>query len=266
MLYNFHTHTTFSDGKNTPEEVVQYAIANGLQSLGFSDHGFMHFDQRYCMTDTAGYIKEIKRLKEKYADKIQVYLGVEEDAGDPVNRDDFAYIIGSYHNVFFQGQHYAFDSNYEYFSNCLKLFQNDAFALAKAYYDYFLEYLTKRKPDVIGHFDLITKFDEKEKKRYLDDERYWEIAENYLKEALKVGSIFEVNTGLITRGYRTAPCPHERLLKIIAQNGGKVTLSSDSHRAEHICAHFEEMKELLKKVGFDGTYVLFNDKWQKTEL
>ena len=266
MLANFHMHTTFSDGQNTPEEIVKYAIANGLQALGFSDHGFMDFDQRYCMKDTEGYIKEIKRLKEKYADKIQVYLGVEEDAGDPVNREEFDYIISSYHNVPYQGKQYPFDSNYEYFTTCLEFYNNDDLAFAKAYYDYFLEYLIKRKPDVIGHFDLITKFDEKKKERYLGNERYWELAESYLKEALKTGSIFEVNTGLITRGFRSTPCPHERLLKIIAENGGKVALSSDAHKAEHICAHFEETKKLLKKVGFDGSYVLYDGKWQKTDL
>ena len=75
MLANFHTHTTFSDGKNTPEEVILFAVENGFESLGFSDHGYTSYDERYCMKDTLGYIKEIKRLKEKYQDKIEIYLG-----------------------------------------------------------------------------------------------------------------------------------------------------------------------------------------------
>ena len=35
---NFHTHSTFSDGANTPEEMVQTAISLGMTALGFSDH------------------------------------------------------------------------------------------------------------------------------------------------------------------------------------------------------------------------------------
>ena len=57
MLFNYHTHTTFSDGKKTPEEVVESAISQGLKSIGFSDHGYTDFDHTYCMKDTDGYIK-----------------------------------------------------------------------------------------------------------------------------------------------------------------------------------------------------------------
>ena len=63
MLFNYHTHTTFSDGKNTPEEIVNFAIEKGLKALGFSDHAFTEHDQRYCMKDTCGYAREVKRLK-----------------------------------------------------------------------------------------------------------------------------------------------------------------------------------------------------------
>ena len=83
---NFHTHTTFSDGKNTPEEMVLYAIEQGFCSLGFSDHAPVSHDMRYCMRDVAGYIAEINRLKAKYADKLQIYLGVEEDASQPPDK------------------------------------------------------------------------------------------------------------------------------------------------------------------------------------
>ena len=266
MIGNFHTHSTFSDGKNTPEEIIECAIEKGFSSLGFSDHGITEFDIRYCMRDTQGYLAEIRRLQKKYAGKIQIYLGTEEDISRPVNRDDYDYLISSSHYIYFNGKHYPFDSTYEYYTTCLQLFNGDALALARSYYQTFCDYLMQRKPDVIGHFDLITKFDESKQDYLLHDERYWEIAENAVKQALQTGSIFELNTGLMIRGYRTTPCPHERLLKIIAQNGGKITLSSDSHHINHLDGYFEEMKTLLKSVGFDGVYVLLDGKWQKTKL
>ena len=37
---NFHTHTTYCDGKETAEQMVQAAIAKGFTRLGFSGHGF----------------------------------------------------------------------------------------------------------------------------------------------------------------------------------------------------------------------------------
>ena len=263
MLANFHTHTTFSDGKNPPEEVIQYAIENGFRALGFSDHAYTPHDLRYCMTDTQGYIAEITRLKKKYVDKIQIYLGIEEDATAPVHREVFDYRIGSLHYIYLDGKYYPLDSNYEYFTICAELFKGDNLAFAECYYEYFCRYLEKEKPDMIGHFDLVTKFDEKEQDRFLHNEKYWAIAERFLGYAIKTGCIFEVNTGLMSRGYRSSPCPHERLLRLIAKNNGKVALSSDAHKIENLCAYFEEMKKTLKTMGVDGVYILHDGTWQK---
>ena len=77
MLSNLHTHTTFCDGKNTPEEMVISAIQKGFYSLGFSAHAYAPYGLEYCMRDEEGYIKEIARLKEKYKDKIEIYLGAD---------------------------------------------------------------------------------------------------------------------------------------------------------------------------------------------
>ena len=72
MLANYHTHSTFCDGKSTPEEMVLAAMERGFSALGFSGHGYTPFDLHSCMSDTRGYISEIKRLKEKYKNKIQI--------------------------------------------------------------------------------------------------------------------------------------------------------------------------------------------------
>ena len=265
MLFNFHTHTTFSDGKNTPEEIVNYAIEKGFKTLGFSDHAFTKHDQRYCMKEEKGYILEINRLKKKYADQLQIYLGVEEDASQPTNRNFFDYIIGSLHYLKFDNKNHIMDSTYGYYTDCARYYGNDI-VMAQAYYDRFISYIQARKPDIVGHFDLITKFDETEKERFLKNERYWEIAEAAVLKAVKSDCIFEVNTGLMTRNYRTNPCPHERLLKIIAKNGGRITLSSDAHQAQNLCAYFDEMKIMLRSIGFDGVYVLYDGQWQKMNL
>ena len=48
-MRDFHVHTTFSDGRSTPEEVVRSAISMGMTALGFSDHSHTPFDERYCI-------------------------------------------------------------------------------------------------------------------------------------------------------------------------------------------------------------------------
>ena len=113
---------------------------------------------------------------------------------------------------------------------------------------------------------MVTKFDELHQEYFLHNEKYWILAENYLKKALSIDSIFEVNTGLLTRGFQSSPCPHERLLKIIAKDGGKVALSSDAHEAKNLSSGFVQTRQILREVGFDGSYVLFNGQWKKVPL
>ncbi len=266
MLTNFHMHTTFCDGKNTAEEMVIAALEKGFSSIGFSGHGYTEFDLRYCMKDQIGYEKEIRRLKEKYAKEIQIYLGIEEDAHAPVDRRGLDYIIGSSHYMCVDGKCHPLDSNYEYFSTCLALFGGDALKLAESYYRHFCEYIAWRKPDVIGHFDLMTKFDETKEDLYLHNEKYWDIAKKYLLEALKNDCIFEVNTGLMIRGFRSMPCPHEKILYWISKNGGRVTLSSDSHNSLTISDYFPEMRKLLKEIGFSCVYALYDNEWKEDYL
>lgn len=265
MLVNFHTHTTYSDGKHSPEEVVISAIEKGFDTIGFSDHGYTPFDLRYCMTDLEGYIAEINRLKIKYADKITILLGIEEDILAPVDRSKFDFVISSSHYLYKDGKYLPFDSTREYFLDALSHFENPI-DMAKAYYDTLCDYLEKNKTDIIGHFDLITKYEEQFESLLLSDERYWEIAENAVRRALKIGCVFEVNTGLMTRGYRTTPCPHERLLKIILKENGKIALASDSHHKDTLSAHFDSVKEMLKAIGFTKAYAFTGKDWISYDL
>ena len=41
---NIHSHTTYVDGRNTAEEMVQAALALGFHTLGFSEHGHVGYD------------------------------------------------------------------------------------------------------------------------------------------------------------------------------------------------------------------------------
>ena len=263
MLTNYHTHTTFCDGKNTPEEVVLHAIDKGFSAIGFSGHG----SAPYCiygMADTDGYIAEITRLREKYKDKIQIYCGTEEDAFCPVDRTRLDYIIGSCHYFYIDGKYYPIDSNYQRFSECVEAFGGDVLRLAETYYKFFADYIKTRKPDVVGHFDLITKFEEVDRMHFLNNERYYEIAEKYLREAAKSGVLFEINTGAMAKGIRKTPYLGERLLKVLKEEGAGVILSSDCHFIEALDFGFEEAKKLLRSVGFDGVYNLYDGEFKKS--
>ena len=76
---DLHTHTTYSDGKNTPEEMVLAAVCAGLDTIGISDHSYTAIDESYCIKKEkiSAYVAEISALKENYKGKIEVLCGIE---------------------------------------------------------------------------------------------------------------------------------------------------------------------------------------------
>ncbi|MBR3300217.1 MAG: histidinol-phosphatase [Clostridia bacterium] len=261
MIANFHTHTVFCDGKNTPEEIVLFAIESGFSAIGFSGHGYTAFDLRYCMKDTAGYINCVNDLKAKYKNKIQIYLGIEEDSFSLADRKNFDYIIGSSHYFHINDMYYPIDSNFDYFKKCLEVFDYDIIRLAETYYRSFCQYINSRKPDIIGHFDEITKFDEMDSFRFAKSDAYNKIAEKYVAEAAKSGCIFEVNTGSVSRGVRTTGLPNENLLYMLKKLDANLILSSDSHCVETLSFGFEEAKKHLREIGFTHLCTINNGEF-----
>ena len=258
MSANFHTHTTFDDGVNTPEEMILAALDKGFTAIGFSGHGTTEFDLRYCIKDVDGYIRCIRDLKEKYKNEIQVYLGMEEDMFCPVDRERFDYIIGSSHYMHIGGLYYPLDSSYGHLSECLDALGGDVMRLAEQYYRTLCSYIDKRNPDIIGHFDLITKYDEAFAPFFLDKPEYHKLAEKYLTIAAGSGCIFEVNTGAMARGVRVSPYPAENLLHNLKKLNAELILSSDAHSAAALDFAFEDVKKMLRSYGFTHT-VEFKD-------
>lgn len=266
MVATFHNHTTFCDGKNTPREMVEYAYENGFKAIGLSGHGYTPYDLRYCMKDTDGYILEINRLKEEYKGKIEVYLGVEEDAFAPVDRSRFDYIIGSMHYMHKDGKYYSIDGSSTYSQEMRSAFQYDAIKIATEYFMAFCNYIKSRKPDIIGHFDLLTKFDEVIEPIFLNNKDYHKLAEKYLDSILSTDCIFEVNIGAILRGYRKTPYPYENLLHKINKANGKIILSLDAHDKKFLTYDFSEIIYYLKNLGFTSSYTIKNGIFVKESL
>ena len=247
ILSDFHVHSTFSDGKNTPEEIVLKAISAGIKNLGFSDHSYT-LDESYCMSKEKKelYINTISALKERYSNDINIYCGVEQDFYSTENTEGFDYVIGSVHYVKANDDYIAVDKSLDYFKLAVeRYFEGDCIKFAESYFKTVADVVKKTNCDIIGHFDLITKFngsglfDETDKK-YINA---WKSAAD---ELLKCGKPFEINTGAISRGYRTFPYPSLDIIDYIKKNGGRFILSSDAHSAENLCFQFDKWEYLTK--------------------
>ena len=77
---------------------------------------------------------------------------------------------------------------------------------------------------------------------------------------------FEVNTGAISRGFRTTPYPSKDMLYVMKKSDAKLILASDSHAAETLDFGFEEAKAYLRDIGFRHLYTLYNDAFVKYDI
>lgn len=268
MRTNLHTHTKYCDGKNTPEEIVKQAIALGFSAVGFSGHGLTPLDLSYCMTqeNTEKYITEIKFLKEKYKEQIEIYLGLEADLYSCFDRKTFDYIIGSCHYVNECREHFSVDASEEMQKNVVKnYFNGDYLKFAAAYYENVAK-LSSISPDIIGHFDLITKYNEGNKHFDENDKRYLDLAFCALDSVLPHCDLFEVNTGAIARGYKTTPYPAIPILKRLKEKNARIIITSDCHDAKNIDCNFEKTRKFLKEIGFSSTTILRSGKFIETPL
>lgn len=262
---DFHTHTTYSDGANTAEEMIIAAIGAGLalrafpgqtfsfqksnsekaekfghesgerMAIGISDHSYTPFDESYCMKAGAfpAYCAEIAALKEKYKGKIEVFCGIEQDYYSGAAPSGIDYAIGSVHYIKAGDEYIPADEGSDVLlRGAERHFGGDVYALAEEYYRTVGNVIAVTGASIIGHFDLIAKFNEREP---IFDEKHpryiaaWRSAADAL---LRTGVPFEINTGALARGYRSTPYPSPDIREYIAERGGKFIISSDSHSTE----------------------------------
>ncbi len=249
---DFHTHTNFVDGKHTPEEMVCAAIDRGMKTLGISEHIYTSLDEEYSMTPESAlaYRKEMTRLKDKYSGTIQLLCGAEVDFTSRDHISDYDYIIGSVHYLEIEGRTCMVDYSPEHVAAFVKdLFDGDYLAYAEAYYEKVGQVVDVTGANIIGHIDLLNKFCEKGVGPDRKDERYiraWQTA----LEKLAGKAALEINTGAISRGWRTAPYPFPDVLRYWHKLGGEVVINSDSHHKDTLQYAFDEALSLAKAAGF----------------
>ncbi len=246
--FDLHTHTTYCDGKNTPEEMARAALRAGLSCLGFSGHGYAPYDLDCCMTPegAAAYRAEIAALRERYAGRLRILCGVEQDYWSDEDTSAYEYVIGSVHYIKKDGELLCVDSSPEQSRAAVgKHFGGDWYAFAEAYFETVADVADKTHCQIIGHFDLVSKFNEKER---CFDERHpryvaaWQAA---LDRLLPRGVPFEINTGAMSRGWRTTAYPSDEMIRSIRAHGGRLLLSSDSHSDSTLRYGFERYEKEL---------------------
>ena len=248
MLYNYHTHTTYCDGKTKPQEMIEKAIELGLSELGFSGHSYTEFDLEPCMSreGTEQYKKELTALKEKYKDKIKILLGIEYDYLSDEPTEGYDYILGSVHYFYKNGEYFCMDYSREKQIEAVnKHYDGDYYAYIEDYYKMVADLYNKTKCDIIGHFDLITKYNSDGSLFDTNHPRYIAAWKSAADAIIKTPAVVEINTGGIARGHINKPYPSEEIIDYFKANGKKMIFSSDCHNKDFLLCGYDDVKKYL---------------------
>lgn len=255
MFNNFHMHSTFCDGRDTVPAMAEAAKALGCREIGFSGHSWLDFDPDWTMSPDAAadYRAAVTALKGSLAPDMKVFLGIEQDYCSPTDELPlYDYVIGGVHCVFRDGHYISVDLDADaQRSGVEQWYGGDASAFAEDYYALVGDLYEKTHCDIIAHFDLITKFIERDDLLDVDDPRFVKAERAALDRLIACPAVIEINTGAISRGYRTAPYPSERVLETLGKAGKPVILSSDSHATDTILFGFEDAMRLVEKYGLN---------------
>jgi len=274
MLTNYHSHSHYCDGKGSPEQQVQGALAQGLRAFGFSSHCPVPFENQWSMKAErlADYLVETRALKIKYEGQIELYVGLEVDfIPEMVGPKDFPildYCVGSVHYVGLNqfGQPWEIDGSSVEFLECLDtLYGGDIQAVLQKYYGIIRQMVETDPPQIMGHLDKIKMHNAA---RHLFDESepwYVEEVEQTLQAIAKAGIITEINTrGNYKRDLDLYPSAW--IIKRMKELQIPICINSDSHRPEEITASFPLAFQTAKAVGYNEVRILLEGKWQDVEL
>lgn len=241
-LVDYHMHTTYSDGKDTYPAYLEKARGKDLAEIGFTDHiTLVPVDWCVKEIDYPVMKENLKSLCNDFSEDVQVRFGIEvdyfpnreEELRQIISYFPVDYVIGSVH---FLGN-WNFDTDQSYYGK----WSNDE--LYRMYFETVQMAAKSGLFDIIGHFDLIKKF-----QCWPENDQSHLYAQT-LKIIKEANVVLELNTSGLDR-----PCteffPNRKILEMACKIGIPVTLGSDAHRPDQVARHFEEAIDMLKGVGY----------------
>ncbi len=275
--YNFHIHSTFSDGSSPLWQILQKAAREGFTHIAATDHGPLPFENEWSIgqSDRKDYIRVIDEQRELLPD-VQIFRGLEMDyiPGTSRNFDELKdlwqldFKMGSVHLVkqpesgklwFIDGPVANYDNGLERF------FRSDIVQAVKTYYHQINQMLRTQKPDILGHVDKI-RMNNMDRFFNESDSWYQDLLEECLDTARQSKTIVEVNPRGFYKGKTSDLFPSMRGLEIISHMDIPVMINTDAHGLDELSAGQDEAVKQLKAVGIRSVKYLTRSGWEDHEL
>lgn len=251
---NYHTHTTGSDGKLKPEELIKLAIKKKFEILGITDHyyfppGFRNWGNKYYSDK---HYKELKNLKKKYKNKIKVLVNVEFDWLKDYKkwiikealRRKYDYRFISVHFIKIDKEYIPIDYTKKSFQKMVKNI-GGAKKLVKIYYSNLRDAIKTNCFDVVAHMDIIKLWNKNSK--YFSENENWYKKE--IRKTLKLIKKKNIKIDLNSFGLKNAcgeQYPSGWIINEAKKMEIKFLIGTDAHKPKELEAGLNELKILLK--------------------
>ena len=279
-LTNYHSHSLYCDGRAGMEDFVRFALSEGFTSYGFSSHAPLPFSTAWTMEWDImdDYLSEFHRLKEKYAGRIELYIGLEIDYLDETYNASIPYFqelpldyrIGSIHFLpvserLVEENMVCIDGSFrEYAHSVERHFEGDVRLLVKRFFDTTMKMIEAGGIDIVGHMDKIYMNGQKYEIFNFEEDWYRKPFEACLDLVQEKELMVEVNTKNWTK--KKELYPRVEYLSRMREMNIPVMVNSDCHYPDLVNDGRKEVFELLKQAGFKSTRELVKGKWQDIAL
>lgn len=275
-LTNYHSHCSFCDGRAPLEEFVKEAISQGFYSYGVSSHAPLPFPTQWTMEweQMEAYLDEFKNLRSKYADEIELYVGLEIDYLNEESNPSVArftelpldYRIGSVHLLYdAAGEVVDIDCSPAVFKERVdRHFNGDVLRVIRMYFDRLFRMVELGGFDILGHADKMHYNASCYHPGLLDEPWYEALMKDYFSLVASRGYLVEINT----KAYDSLGTfyPNSRYWELMKEYQIKVLVNSDAHYPERINAGRMEALRLLQAKGFATVAELHQGSWREVPI
>lgn len=250
ITVDYHTHhVRCGHAQGQVEEYIKQAIALGLSEIGISDHAPIYWQDgndpmpniAMAKDELSAYVEEVLRLKEQYAGRIAVRLGLEVDYIEGAEVEcaamvapyPFDYLIGSVHYV--HGRNVYDAQRWHGLSDPMPIYAEYYRLLAKSAQCGLF--------DIIAHSTAIIAYAPKPIPQAIEP-----LQDAALLAIRQADVCLEINTS----GYRklgNEPFPSARMIALARDLGIPLTFSSDAHRPNEVGYARDQVEALLSRLG-----------------
>ncbi|RGB25455.1 polymerase/histidinol phosphatase-like protein [Rhizophagus diaphanus] len=277
MPFSHHSHSGqfCQHATEMLEEIIQEAIKKKFIVYGLSEHcpryriedlypEESHLQPLDLSKTFEEFVKEARRLQEKYKSQITLLVGLESETItssstsevlDLIEKYSLDYVVGSVHHV----HETPIDFDLEMFeialskssSNKQRIENNPEENLFAEYFDSQYQMLQNIKPIIVGHFDVIRIY----RPNFIFSDLIWKKVERNIDYVVNYGGLFEINSAGFKVGLPDA-YPQRDILQLILKKGGKCTISDDSHGVLRVAMHYDRLYNYLKEMNINVLYYL----------